>query len=271
MADIQIKIDNVGDNRWLAYLDGAKECNAYGRTAEEAKDELINFLRKIQASMGLYAQFIQPGDICFDIGANIGERTAYFVKLGATVVAVDPQPSCCRQLEKSFADNNQVTVINKALGAKTGTADMMVCSSSAISSMSPEWINAVKESGRFAEFDWDQKITVEVTTLDQLIDAFGKPSFIKIDVEGFEYNVINGLSQPVGALSFEYTPETKDISMKCIAHLAALGDVVFNYCLGENMRFELAEWLSPTKMMAEIDAMKVDTKVWGDIYARFIA
>lgn len=153
-----------------------------------------------------YAGFIRPGDLCFDVGANLGDRTAVFLRLGARVVAVEPQARCRRRLLRRFGRNPRVVLVPRALGAQPGAAEMKVSEADTISSLSADWIARVQASGRFAGYAWNQTERVEVTTLDALIREHGTPAFCKIDVEGFEAEVLKGLSAPLRAVSFEFTP-----------------------------------------------------------------
>ena len=232
----------------------------------------------------LYYQFMGRDDVTFDIGAHLGNRTKVFARLSRMVVAVEPQESCMRALETEFGANPKVTLINKALGAREGSAEIMISNATGISSLSPNWVAAVRESGRFKEFTWEQKQAVEVTTLDRLIHQFGMPSFIKIDVEGFEFEVLSGLSQRVRALSFEFVPEYRDAAFRCVQHLSSLGEVNFNYSIGESMKLELKSWVSAKEITAllskhaeklEKRRLELDTYrapgTFADIYARFVS
>ncbi|GAI57662.1 unnamed protein product, partial [marine sediment metagenome] len=188
-----------------------------------------------------YSQFVNEGDLCFDIGANIGNRIGVFLKLGATVVAVEPQNSCMRKLLKKYGNNNKVFLVHKALGSREGKGNLILSNSHTVSSMSKEWIDCVRDSDMFftstSAFQWHENVTVPVTTLDKLIRKYGSPAVCKIDVEGFEYQVIKGLSQPAEMISFEFTPTPKLInrSIESIKHLSAIGNVQFNYSFGESM------------------------------------
>ncbi len=214
-----------------------------------------------------YSEFIRKGDLVFDVGANVGDRTLLFSDLNATVVAIEPQTSCFRILQRKFGQNQRVKLVNKALGPQEGTAEMMVSDVDVLSSLSPEWIETVMHSGRFSEVRWERKETVQLTTLDKLIEVHGCPAFIKIDVEGFEYEVLRGLSRAVPAMSFEFTPEYFDSTFACIKHLQSLGSVEFNYSINESL--ELASgWLSGEKVQRRLEIFSCDHIVFGDIYAR---
>ena len=167
-----------------------------------ARDIRQGFLRR-----QLYCQFMGRNDLVFDIGANEGNRTKIFAQLSRQVIAVEPQPSCVTSLQAQFGANPKIRIVPKALGAREGSAEIMISNATGISSLSPTWVQAVRDSGRFSGFTWAGKQTVEVTTLDSLIEEFGSPGFIKIDVEGYEFEVLSGLSRPVRALSFEFVPE----------------------------------------------------------------
>jgi hypothetical protein len=106
------------------------------------------------------------------------------------------------------------------------------------------------------------------TTLDRLIELHGKPCFIKIDVEGYECEVVKGLSQSVGTLSIEFTPEIPDPTLRCIDHLAGLGDVRLNYAVAETMDLLLDNWVSPREMAGILASFQGDNSLFGDVYVR---
>lgn len=215
-----------------------------------------------------YSRFIGPSDLSFDIGANSGNRTRVFAALGKMVVAVEPQDVCMECLKAEFGENPKVVLVKKALGGREGWSEIMVSNADTISSLSPEWVCAVKRSGRFSEYVWERKELVEVTTLDNLIQTFGVPAFIKIDVEGYESEVLNGLSTPVPALSFEFVPEFLPATFKCIDRLSSISSVMFNYSLGESMSMALDRWAPREEIMAVLSKYADNDEVFGDVYAR---
>jgi FkbM family methyltransferase len=222
--------------------------------------------RHHRSATSFYSQFIKKGDLCFDIGANLGNRTQLFLELGATVVSVEPQQVCLRHLQELFGTNSKVRIIPKALSDKEGMATLAICEESPIlSTMSDKW----QHEGRFSkEFKWSASQEVPTTTLDALIEEFGRPAFCKIDVEGFEESVLMGLSQPIPVISFEFTIEFLKDAGKCINLLSSLGEVKFNFSLGEKMNLYLKKWGTPSELFATLESMD-DKKIWGDIYAKF--
>lgn len=216
-----------------------------------------------------YAQFVQPDTLCFDVGANIGNRVKVFLKLGANVIAIEPQSECAGTLRARYGKTDKVRVVQKALGDSEAKAEILISNALTISSLSPEWVQAVRRSGRFSQHNWDRSEVVEVTTLDRLIEQYGVPCFIKIDVEGFEYQVIKGLSQPVNALSLEFVPEFIDSAFKCLNHLQQLGDIRLNYSLGESMHLALGQWVTLSEITDLLEQFRNDHDLFGDVYVRF--
>lgn len=216
----------------------------------------------------LYASFAKKGDLCFDVGANIGDRLEILLQLGCKVVAVEPQSSLMEIVKRRFEGNSKAILVQAALGGQEGRSEIMISDSHTLSSMSGKWIEAVRGSGRFGATTWSGRQEVRVTTLDVLIREYGVPAFVKIDVEGYEYEVIQGLSRPVPAISFEFVPEYIDVPFLCIDHLQKIGKVEFNYSLFEEMKLKSRDWV-PADSLKKLLSVYKDPVVFGDIYARF--
>jgi FkbM family methyltransferase len=222
-----------------------------------------------QRMLTFYGQFIAPGDLCFDIGANIGNRSKVFLKLGASVVAVEPQVRCARILRHCFSNSPGFTLETVALGEKAGEAEMLISDSSVLSTLSPEWIERTTRSGRFADQRWDGRQHVNVVTIDDLIARHGVPVFVKIDVEGYEAVVLRGLSSPVPCLSIEFASEAVELTLECLALRQALGPVDVNYSLGESMSMRHERWRTVAEIADELRSLPQGS--WGDVYVRATA
>ena len=158
-----------------------------------------------------------------------------------------------------------------AVGAFEGSPELFICNAHTLSSLSLDWIQAVRESGIFSSYSWPGKRIIPLNTLDKLIYQYGLASFIKIGVEGFELEVLKGLSFPVATVCFEFTPEFMQSTLKCIEHLQTTGDIRVNYSLGETARLTLERWVSPCEIIDTLKGFKCDNKLFGDIYVQFLS
>ncbi len=219
-----------------------------------------------------YAQFIQPGDLAFDVGANVGSRTRVFLQLGAEVVAVEPEKKCARVLFASFYHDPHFHLVNKALGATDGQREMMVSTPHLSGgTLSQSLIDALVRSEQIWREDlWQETRRVSVTTLDSLIAKYGVPSFVKIDVEGFEHEVIRGLSRPIAALSFEFLPAHLEPALQTINNLQRFGPIRLNYAIEERFEWMLDRWVTPEEMIPILTRYHPKTDFLnGDVYVRF--
>jgi len=236
--------------------------------SSRAKKQLARWTPHDQEMLDFYRGFVSAGEVCFDVGANIGNRVKILLRLGARVVAVEPQRECVKVLKAVFGRHPHFTLVEEALGAAEGHAEIMIGSANTISSLSREWVDAVVKSGRFGDQRWDGTQQVTLTTLDRLIARYGAPAFIKIDVEGFEYEVVKGLSRTVKALSLEFTPEMLESTFRCLEHLEGLGEIELNYSIAESMRFSLDEWVTRSELVEILSTLADDHQLFGDVYVR---
>lgn len=230
---------------------------------ESYKKSKISFSQ----SLKFYNYFISPGDIVFDIGANYGNRVQTFVALEAVVIAVEPQEKCTRFLKSIYGKN--ATILQKGVGSDAGTMNFYISDNSALSTFSLDWIREVKKTKRFGQSNWSKPVPIEVTTLNDLILKYGEPKFIKVDVEGMELKVLQGLDTAVTSLSFEYAvPENLSGLKECLMQMQTLGNYLVNFSEGETMELFFEQWISITDFLEQLSTEKFLMTSAGDIYLR---
>lgn len=216
----------------------------------------------------LYAQFIRPGDLCFDIGAHVGSRLRTMTRLGARVVAVEPQAMFMRLLRAWYGRDPNVTLVEAAVASRQGEGRLLISQRTpTVSTLSADWAESVSRARSFSGVRWDAAAVVRTITLDDLIADYGSPAFCKLDIEGGELDALRGLSRLIPALSLEYIPATIDIALACIEHLGALGDYEFNRSIGETLRLAEDRWLDGPAMSGTLAALPASARS-GDLYAR---
>lgn len=208
-------------------------------------------------------QGLRRGDLVFDVGANQGYKTDIFLKLGAKVVAVDPDEISQQILEQRFVmwrlKMKPLTIVGKAVSNERSTRTMWIDTpGSAKNTLSVKWAEILRrDNKRFGDrLRFDHSTTVETVSLEQLIATHGSPFFVKIDVEGHELNVLRGLQRPIPYLSFEVNlPEFKQEGLECVRVLSDLAaDSEFSY--SADCRFGLASnrWFSREEFSVRLES-----------------
>jgi FkbM family methyltransferase len=220
------------------------------RSVVDDVEKEIAFYRRILCGF-------RPGDVIFDVGANQGYKTSIFLRLGAKVVAVEPDELNLEILEQKFLryrlNPKPVVIVNRAVSDVDGINTIWIDEpGSAKNTLSRKWVETLRaDDKRFGHtLEFPQSKEIATTTLEQLMIAHGVPFFIKIDVEGHELSVLRGMKRPVPLLSFEVNlPEFRADGLQCVELLTKLADAgKFNYTADCRKGLALEEWLGPREI-----------------------
>jgi FkbM family methyltransferase len=215
----------------------------------------------------LYAQFVKPGDLVFDVGSHVGDRIAAFRRLGARVVACEPQPALVTILRLIYGRDKTVKIVPVAVGRTVGEIELKInVDNPTVSTASADFVQASQGAPGWEGQNWDRTVRVKMTTLDALIARHGVPAFIKIDVEGFEAEALAGLTQGVPALSFEFTTIQRDVARACLERCTALGFRSYNAALGESQQLVHEAWQSADDIGRWLERLPAEANS-GDVYA----
>ncbi|NQV34691.1 MAG: FkbM family methyltransferase [Phycisphaeraceae bacterium] len=180
-----------------------------------------------------YAGLISPGDLIYDVGANVGQTIESILAIGAKVISIEPNSHCQRLLHKRFRKHRDVKILGVALGANPGKAILHFDGTESTASLREDW-----------PFPNTETQEVEVLTLDMVIAEYGYPKLLKVDVEGFELEVFHGLTKPIPIVYFEMLGHKMDQVELILKRLSDIGTIdSINLVTGDNSRFYFDEWV----------------------------
>ena len=207
-------------------------------------------------------------NLIFDIGANKGLFTDKCLELNPNVkvVLVEPNPQLYNFLKNKYKPNPSIIVLDSLVSEKSNEyIDFFLSNADTISTASKEWIN----SSRFTKhYFWNNSIKKLSTNLDELVNSYGIPDLIKIDVEGYEYEVIKGLSKKIKEICFEWAEEQYVNINKTCDYLINLGYTEFGYIEGD-------EYLKKPDLFCEWSNLEIHNNIdidrkekWGMIWVK---
>jgi FkbM family methyltransferase len=218
--------------------------------------------RELRADAEFYRTLFSPGSLCFDVGANVGEKSEAMLEAGARVVAFEPNPLVLSELRARCEQHRNWTLVDAALGNTPSISTLYAR-------------RGLVNSGLGQGGDVIGAFNVPVLTLDLAIQRFGEPTFCKIDVEGWELEVLQGLTRSVPLLSFEFQLGDRGIrkTLGCLEMLAGFGPALINVTPAETPRFHFREWIPLTEFLDWFPgdlATSLPGDLYGDIFVKRI-
>jgi FkbM family methyltransferase len=230
--------------------------------------KFIRKWRKQNAMLHFYKSIVGKGDLCFDIGANKGERADCFLKLGAKVIVIEPQSSCFNLLEKKYQNYANVELLKYAVGSTEREDTLMICDETdECSTLSKEFVDIYSN---FSGLNWGKTEQVKVVTLEGLCQRFGTPNCCKIDVEGYESAVFMGLNTPIKWITFEFNRPLLHDTIKSLEILSAIGNYQCNYIKYEFMKLALPEWMPIDQFRQNLEQIISPDILTGEIVVHYL-
>lgn len=216
------------------------------------------------ARRDFYRELVRPGSLVFDVGANVGEHSYTFLQLGAGVVAVEPNPNCCARL-RTLGHKRRLAIRCEAAGERQAEVALFIGDHSGHSTVSEGWKERASQNDPGCS--WGGTVTAQMNTLDRIRQEHGMPDFIKIDVEGYEVNVLRGMSFRPPALSFEFHAYAPELVRDCLLLPVFESRCSFNLVLGDAWQFVWRDWRDKNAVLDYTSSLTGN--VFGDVYVRF--
>lgn len=222
---------------------------------------ITQFIRNYRGKK-FYSKLIYKDALCFDIGANLGTKSKLFLASGANVIAFEPQSICLGALSEIKTKNPKFDFYPYAIGGNNTQAELHLANNIEVATLSEDFIDYFK----CEQIYWNNKESVTVKSLDYIIQQYGIPDFCKIDVEGFEYEILSNLNYKIPIIEFEFTGGFIENTLKIIDFLNK-DNTFFNFILNENLKFCLNKWVNGKEMKTIIKSLNTH-KLHGNIFVK---
>lgn len=202
----------------------------------------------------------------FDIGANIGNWSLSNLNNSSKIVAIEAVPKTFYKLTNNTSNCSKITCLNFAVcNSDKEYIEFYECEAAdTISTLNKDWLGS--ENSRFYNYKYNT-IECKTISIDKLIEIYGVPDLIKVDVEGGEFDCISSLTKKVNDLCFEWASETNYITIKCLDYLSALGYNEFSLQLEDDYLYRPTFYTDINSIKDLLDKT-TPKKEWGMIWAK---
>jgi FkbM family methyltransferase len=231
--------------------------------------------RKVKAARSnmtqLISRLLPPGALVFDIGANVGSFSEVYALAGCRVLAVEPNPDCVRQIKLVY-DGLSIKTFQAAVGPTCGIATLHISKNwDATSTLSSDWMDRMQDWDERYKENWNREEQVPLVTLDTLIEYFGRPDYIKLDVEGYEFRALSGLSWQLPVLSFKFHNASLEQTLNCLnSPIFSKGssfNLIVNPSWGYHEQFESPRWISKDELLLVLSSY-MNGNAEGDVFVK---
>lgn len=241
---------------------------AVARSAYRLTTPGRRMVERLNSLRGFYRPLVPQGALVFDIGANKGHYSFVFSQLGLRTVAVEPNPDCVRHIQIAYGEG--IETLQAAVGERNGLTTLYLSDQrDDLSSLSEGWLSTLQRIRPDYRGLTARKLTVPLVTLNSLIEQFGVPYYIKIDVEGSEEKVLEGLSLFPQLLSFECNLAFLEQGIRCLEHKALKGCNRYNLSTSwDSMEFVFPGWVDKEDLKNALTNLKHDEDHPVDIFIK---
>jgi FkbM family methyltransferase len=200
--------------------------------------------------------------LLFDIGANSGDAVRAGLKLGYKVIALEPAPKIFAELVKNFIYEPNVVPLRLAVSETQGERiEFYECVEDGLSTIEKAWLTDPSMPYNGKEF---RTIYVNTCTMDWLVEQYGEPDLIKIDVEGAEWSVLRGMTKYYGKLALEWTMQTMSKHNEQLQYLKSIGYTKFRLQFIENHLLEPDDAWQDITDDTDLEKIRREKKKWWE-------
>lgn len=131
-------------------------------------------------------------NLIYDVGMHKGEDTDFYLRKGFRVVSIEANADLCEECTRTFrleVDSGQLTIVNKAISDTSGNIDFFLNERDSVwGTANLEWVKRNEARGAKS-----RPVKVEATTINDVLQQFGMPYYMKIDIEGAGILCLAGL------------------------------------------------------------------------------